>query len=138
MDEASRPPVAAAAKKTKKKKTKKKATMQHQHQLCIRSRARALCRVMELRTSVARYYMEDSQYMDRVRSRVAISLGAFDESDEWKYGRKVLNTLDSFLPTKETPEELSNDLDLLGDLEAQLETGTSRPDTDIPDDDLNE
>ena len=32
---------------------------------------------MELRISITRYYSQEAQYMDRVRSRVAMHLGAY-------------------------------------------------------------
>lgn len=53
---------AAAASGDKKKKKKRDKSEAPQHvplrpRLCARARARALCRVMELRTSITRYYL---------------------------------------------------------------------------------
>ena len=141
-----------------------------------------------------------------VRSRVALSLGAYHESGDWKYGRKVvsvlrgvqrplkfpflkiewvircrartidtvleshgrceslersivqigdwirnrvtrrqrnanrlLQALDSFATTRETPDELQHDLALLRSLEDELGAGaTRRAQEDVPDDDLPE
>jgi len=69
----------------KKKKLKKKkkdaadfaAAAPGPARLSARARARLLCRVMELRISITRYYSQEAQYMDRVRSRVAMHLGAY-------------------------------------------------------------
>eukprot|EP00633_Aureoumbra_lagunensis_P009177 CAMPEP_0197311298 /NCGR_PEP_ID=MMETSP0891-20130614/9788_1 /TAXON_ID=44058 ORGANISM="Aureoumbra lagunensis, Strain CCMP1510" /NCGR_SAMPLE_ID=MMETSP0891 /ASSEMBLY_ACC=CAM_ASM_000534 /LENGTH=180 /DNA_ID=CAMNT_0042797349 /DNA_START=139 /DNA_END=681 /DNA_ORIENTATION=+ len=93
---------------------------------------------MELRISITRYFLQEGQYMDRVRNRVALSLGAFDESGEWKYGKKVLSALDTLAVDRETPEELEHDLTLLRYLESELELGTERTDDDLPDDNLDE
>ena len=70
--------------------------------------------------------------------------GAYHESEEWRYGRKVLSALDSFAVPRETPDELRHDLDLLHKLEATLDDrggAQSTPllkDPDVPDDDLPE
>jgi len=84
--------------KTTKKKKRKSGTKPQRQPLCLRARARVLCRIMELRISITRYFLQESQYMDRVRSRVALSLAAFEESGEWKYGKKVLSALDASIP----------------------------------------
>ena len=91
-----------------------------------------------VRAVVFKLYQE-AQYLDRVRSRVAMHLGAFHESGEWRYGRKVLSALDSFAVPRETPDELRHDLDLLHKLEAALDGSDAKtvPD-DVPDDDLPE
>ena len=154
------PPPPAEKKKAKKKKSEKdphkKKTLKKKKKnaadfaaaapgparLSARARARLLCRVMELRISITRYYSQEAQYMDRVRSRVAMHLGAYHESEEWRYGRKVLSALDSFAVPRETPDELRHDLDLLHKLEAALDGGTpsdaALDDDDVPDDDLPE
>ncbi len=140
----------SATKDGKKKKKKKKdageftAAASAPARLSARARARLLCRVMELRISITRYYSQEAQYMDRVRSRVAMHLGGFHESGEWRYGRKVLSALDSLAVPRETPDELRHDLDLLHKLEATLDDrggAQSTPllkDPDVPDDDLPE
>jgi hypothetical protein len=68
--------------------------------------------------------------------------GAYHESEEWRYGRKVLSALDSFAVPRETPDELRHDLDLLHKLEAALDGGApsdaALDDDDVPDDDLPE
>lgn len=46
-----------SASDKKKKKKKEKMDAEVPMRRCIRARARALCRVMELRTSIARYYL---------------------------------------------------------------------------------
>ena len=76
--------------------------------------------------------------MDRVRSRVALSLGAFDESGEWKYGKKVLGALDALALKRAKPEELLHDVALLRELEKELACGTDRNVCDLPDDDKDE
>lgn len=118
--------------KPKKKAKKKKKDVSAASPLSARARARLLCRVMELRISITRYYLQEAQYMDRVRSRVALSLGAYDESGEWKYGRKVLSALESF--DRDKPQELLHDIALLRDLESQRTAGRD----DVPDGDLRE
>ena len=138
----------SATKDGKKKKKKKKdageftAAASAPARLSARARARLLCRVMELRISITRYYSQEAQYMDRVRSRVAMHLGGFHESGEWRYGRKVLSALDSLAVPRETPDELRHDLDLLHKLEAALDGGApsdaALDDDDVPDDDLPE
>lgn len=121
------PPPPAEKKKKKRKSSKGKPGRN------ARARVRVLCRIMELRISITRYFLQEAQYMDRVRSRVALSLGAFDESGDWKYGRKVLSALDA-LP-REKPEELVHDMALLRNLERELDAGHR---DDLPDDDLQE
>lgn len=118
--------------KPKKKAKKKKKDVAAAAPQSARARARLLCRVMELRISITRYYLQEAQYMDRVRSRVALSLGAYDESGEWKYGRKVLSALESV--DRDKPQELLHDIALLRDLESKRTAGRD----DVPDDDLNE
>ena len=59
----------------KKKKKKKKSESAKgafggkvAQPICARARSRALCRVMELRISITRYYLQEAQYMDRGRT----------------------------------------------------------------------
>jgi len=92
---------------------------------------------MELRVSISRYYLQEAQYMDRVRSRVGLSIAAYHESGESKYGRKVLSALDSFATPRDKPEELRHDLALLRALEQQLDVKAT-PRSDIPDGDAAE
>ena len=132
-----------AKKKKKKKKKEASAPAEFSSRLSARARARLLCRVMELRISITRYYSQEAQYLDRVRTRVAMHVGAFHESGEWRYGRKVLSALDSFAVPREVPDELRHDLDLLRRLEAALDDAPGAranplKEDDVPDDDLPE
>lgn len=70
------------SKKKKKKSKEAPAAAAFSSRLSARARARLLCRVMELRISITRYYSQEAQYLDRVRSRVSAHVGAFHDGEE--------------------------------------------------------
>ena len=140
----------AGADPTKKKKKKKKKSRTSKrfagaaatNPLTARARARLLCRAMELRISIARYYCQEAAYLDKVRSRATVNVGAFHETKDWRHGKKVLSALGAMAVPRRMPEELAHDLTLLRELEALLEDPLNTPEflvgEDVPDDDLPE
>ena len=134
-------------KKKKKKKKKSRSSKRFAgaaatNPLTARARARLLCRAMELRISIARYYCQEAAYLDKVRGRATVNVGAFHETEDWRHGKKVLSALGAMAVPRRMPEELAHDLTLLRELEALLEDPLNTPDflvgEDVPDDDLPE
>lgn len=134
------------ATKKKKKKKKKSSTRfagaAATNPLTARARARLLCRAMELRISIARYYCQEAAYLDKVRGRATTNVGAFHEHEDWRHGKKVLSALGAMAVPRRMPEELAHDLTLLRELEALLADPLDTPaflvGEDVPDDDLPE
>ena len=136
---------ATDGKKKKKKKKKSRSSKRFAgaaatNPLTARARARLLCRAMELRISIARYYCQEAAYLDKVRGRATVNVGAFHETKDWRHGKKVLSALGAMAVPRRMPEELAHDLTLLRELEALLEDPLNTPEfgEDVPDDDLPE
>ena len=100
-------------KKKKKKKKKSRSSKRFAgavatNPLTARARARLLCRAMELRISIARYYCQEAAYLDKVRGRATVNVGAFHETEDWRHGKKVLSALGAMAVPRRMPEELAH------------------------------